>query len=295
MKKHLLVSFSGGRSSAMMARLVQVSPIYDEFEKVYIFANTGKEREETLKFIQQCDDLWKFGVKWIEAVINPAKGEGTSFRYVDYNSALRNTDEMKQGHPFFDLCKKYGCPSNSAPHCTKELKTKSIHECLKSLGIKNPLQAWGIRFDEPKRLKKRANVIYPLADARITEEMVRVFWDRQGFDLGLKDYEGNCDLCFKKSLRKRVTIMRENPELAQAWAAMEGNQPYGKGRVGDLVFDRHGLSILDIQKLAEDQSFDLAKDKHEERKKFIAKQPELFEVFKDVDFDFETTCHCDAS
>lgn len=56
----LLVSFSGGRTSAMMARMIQVSPCYEHYRKVYCFANTGKEREETLKFIHECDTHWGF-------------------------------------------------------------------------------------------------------------------------------------------------------------------------------------------------------------------------------------------
>jgi hypothetical protein len=42
--------------------------------------------------------------------------------------------------------------------------------------------------------------------------MVREFFGASRIDLGLKDYEGNCDLCFKKSLKKRLTIIKENPE-----------------------------------------------------------------------------------
>ena len=51
MKKKLLVcTFSGGRTSAFMGRMLQEHPKYKEFDKVFLFANTGKERAETLDF-----------------------------------------------------------------------------------------------------------------------------------------------------------------------------------------------------------------------------------------------------
>jgi hypothetical protein len=34
--------------------------------KVFVFANTGKERTETLDFVK-CDKRWDLGVKWVEA------------------------------------------------------------------------------------------------------------------------------------------------------------------------------------------------------------------------------------
>jgi hypothetical protein len=43
----------------------------------------------------------------------------------------------------------------------------------------------------------------------------------QGFDLGLRDHEGNCDLCFLKSRTKLLAIEREEPGRALWWAAQE--------------------------------------------------------------------------
>ena len=52
MKDKLLVcTFSGGRTSAFMGKLLQEMPKYKDYQKVYIFANTGKEKEETLEFL----------------------------------------------------------------------------------------------------------------------------------------------------------------------------------------------------------------------------------------------------
>jgi len=173
--------------------------------------------------------------------ISPEKGEGTSFKVVDYKTAIRNTDPMVAGHPFFDLCKKYGIPSNSAPHCTRELKTKTIRKYLRSLGMTEWEEAWGIRADEPQRATPRGNVAYPMVEIGITEPMVRRFWAAQPFDLGLKDYEGNCDLCFLKARWKREAMARREPEAAQWWADWEAKFR-AKGVTGDGALFRKGQS-----------------------------------------------------
>lgn len=39
-----------------------------------------------------------------------------------------------------------------------------------------------------------------------------LFWKQQPFDLQIKDYEGNCKLCHKKSRRKLLTQIVESPQ-----------------------------------------------------------------------------------
>lgn len=105
--------------------------------------------------------------------------------------------------------------------------------------------------------------------------MVRSFWAKQDFDLRLKDYEGNCDLCWKKSLRKRLTLIKENPGIEQQWLEWE--------KEGEYVFDRDGLSITQIKEIST-RSFFQVKDKFDTSKK----QPQLF----GIDLDSETKCTC---
>jgi 3'-phosphoadenosine 5'-phosphosulfate sulfotransferase (PAPS reductase)/FAD synthetase len=47
------VSFSGGRSSAMMAKIMIDN--YPKDELIFTFANTGRELPETLDFVNECD------------------------------------------------------------------------------------------------------------------------------------------------------------------------------------------------------------------------------------------------
>ena len=232
MGKPILITFSGGRTSAFMARLLSEIPKYEK--KLIVFANTGKEKEATLRFVNECDKRWNLGVVWIEADVTQEKGTGTEPKIVTFETASRN------GEPFRDVISKYGLPSKKFRHCTRELKEVPIHKYARRVLGKDYLTAVGIRADEPHRLGKKPNYIYPLAEMGFTEEIIRRWWDKQDFNLELKDYQGNCDLCFLKSKRKRLTILAENPSISEWWQAME--ETYGNDR--QPIFDvRSNLSI----------------------------------------------------
>ena len=44
-----------------------------KYNLVFVFANTGKEREETYVFNNQCSEYFDIQLNWVEAVINPQK------------------------------------------------------------------------------------------------------------------------------------------------------------------------------------------------------------------------------
>jgi len=279
--KLLVCTFSGGRTSAFMGLFLQNYNKYKDFDKVFIFANTGKEREETLEFINECDKQWELNVVWLEAKINFQKGEGTTYNVVDFDTASRN------GQPFTQMMLKYPMPNNFASNCTRELKQNTIHKFVKSLGYKEVTTAIGIRFDERHRMSNFAeqqNIIYPLiTDFPADEKFIRDWWDSQTFDLKLKDYEGNCDLCFKKSLRKRLTIIKENPNVANWWLKKE--QRFGSENIPRFDL-RTNKSIEELIELAK-QPFQTVQDIHELSKK----QCNLF----DEQMDYETACFCKAT
>ena len=275
MKDKLLVcTFSGGRTSAFMGLLLQDLPKYKDFEKVFIFANTGKELPQTLDFINKCDKEWNLNIVWLEANVVYEKGVGTNYKVVDYETASRD------GKPFEDMLKKYPLPNNMASNCTRELKQRPIDKYVKSLGYKEVYTAMGIRFDERHRESNSAakqNIVYPLIyDLKVDNKFIRDWWDRQTFDLELKDYEGNCDLCFKKSLKKRLTIIKEKPEVADWWLKME--QDYSSEAIPRFDL-RTNKSIKQLIEMAK-QPFNPAKDLHELSKE----QCDLFE--------YETDCFC---
>lgn len=253
-KERLLVSFSGGRTSAYMTWwLMNEWKERDNWEITVVFANTGKERIETLEFINNCDHIFGFRTVWIEGVVNPDFGKGTSFKIVDFESADRT------GGPFENVIAKYGIPNKKYPHCTRELKGVPIKAYARSIGWDDYYTAIGIRSDEFDRMsenKKALKYIYPLIQWNpIVKSHVNSFWSNQPFDLQLKSYEGNCDFCWKKSLRKHLTLISENPFIADWWenqetkyenytpvTRSEQNTPYR--------FFRNNLSVAEIKQLA---------------------------------------------
>jgi len=285
MKNKLYVMmFSGGRTSAILARHLKLNP--KKYENViYVFLNTGKENEETLNFVNKCDKEWDLNVLWLEAKVIDEKGKGTTYKIVDFENASR------VGEPFESMLKKYPLPNNMASNCTRELKQRPIDSYLKFMFYNTVLKLWdyeitrviGIRADEAHRKSIHAeseNIIYPLCDEMpFNERMVREFWSKQSFDLGLKDYEGNCDLCFKKSLKKRLTIIKDNPEKAKWWLEME--QKYSSEEVPRFDL-RTNKSIEQLVEMAQ-RPFTKAKDLHE----LSQQQCDLFE--------YETDCFCKAT
>ncbi len=193
----------------------------DQYEIVCVFANTGKEREETLVFADQCDKYFDLNLVWIEAITNPQKGKGVRAKVVDFNTADR------YGGPFEQFIKKHGIPNQAVPQCSRELKAYAISSYLRDqLGWTTYYTAIGIRADEPARLNweyaKKKKIIYPLATMIHTvKAQINRFWLSMPFDLELKGYEGNCDFCWKKSQRKLMTIARENPNILNWWKEME--------------------------------------------------------------------------
>jgi hypothetical protein len=227
----LLVSFSGGESSGLMLRLIQ---LHQGLENTFvIFANTGKENPETLDFIHKIETTWDIPIVWIEGYTPFEKGHGTTYRIVDYYTASRN------GEPFEQLIKKYGLPSRMNRMCTGNLKIKIIEKYMRGhVGIRKWTTAVGIRADEPQRIKDK---YYLLAEFGITKHSVNEFWSKQPFRLDLPKYAGNCDLCHLKSLSKRIQCIQRKPEIADWWQRMEE-------LVGDQ-FD-NDASVLEIKRLA---------------------------------------------
>lgn len=270
----ILISFSGGRTSAFMAKLIQEHPIYKDYQKLFVYANTGKEAEATLEFIDKCDKEFNLNLVWVEADVVHEKQKGTKYTITNFKDAKR------KGEPFTEVVKKYGLPSKLYRHCTRELKEIPIAKYARDILGKDYVTAIGIRADEKHRLGNDPKKVYPLAELGINEQIVRNFWDRQPFDLELKDYQGNCDLCFLKSVRKKLTIIKENPKVADWWLDLEVNN-IEEGRPMLDVY--RNLSMDDLINMAKNP-FRKAIDQHELRQQ----QSNLF----DIDLDLEFDCFC---
>nr|WP_256367414.1 phosphoadenosine phosphosulfate reductase family protein [Magnetospirillum sp. SS-4] len=111
-----LVSFSGGRTSGYMLR--QILDAHDgqlPADVHVVFFNTGREFEQTLRFVHECSVRWSVPITWLE--FDPAEPFDTSV--VGYNSAARD------GEPFEKIIKVRGfLPNPTMRLCTHYLKIK---------------------------------------------------------------------------------------------------------------------------------------------------------------------------
>lgn len=220
------ISFSGGRTSAYMLWKVLQSNGGLPNETLVCFANTGKEEEATLRFIDNCSKNWNVPITWIEY-------RNGGYVIVDFSSASRN------GEPFEMLIKKLNYVPNPVTRvCTYQLKIRPMDKyCRSVFGEKTDRYTMvGIRADEHRRVTKIRNRVYgenkheimsiPLADAGITVQDVTAFWNSQPFDLELTTYNGrtlagNCDLCFLKPAAQIQSLINEKPSRAIWWSQME--------------------------------------------------------------------------
>lgn len=247
-----VVSFSGGRTSGYMLRRV-----LDAFggtlpdDAAVVFCNTGKERPETLDFVEACSLRWDVPVTWLEyrmdtrgALVTKGKNGQPAIGWhgwqeVNYATASRD------GRPFLMLLTVFAAfralskgkppilPNPVQRFCTGEMKTRTTNRYLRSIGwpLDDSTCAVGMRADEPSRLAKlrkqpesdwaAGEPVAPLGKAGVTEADVMAFWSAQPFDLALKQHEGNCDLCFLKQSWKIDAIMRDRPDLADWWVERE--------------------------------------------------------------------------
>jgi 3'-phosphoadenosine 5'-phosphosulfate sulfotransferase (PAPS reductase)/FAD synthetase len=314
-----LVSFSGGRTSAFM--LHEILRAYDGALPdgvVVAFDNTGKEREETLRFVHECASRWGVQIHWLEWRPRPTEGRPdfagaalppdewerqaawwdaavercgeAGFEEVGFNSASR------AGEPFRALIAlRQFAPNAVTRFCSQKLKVEAGARFGKSLGWTRWVNVIGLRYDEGHRVlkalarndsgKEPFKAAMPLAKAHVTKRDVMRFWlgsraafpsDElpQGFDLGLRDYEGNCDLCFLKSRAKKLAIIREQPGAVDWWIAME-----------QLV--RQKATGAGGRFVTEYSYAELARE--------VAAQPHLFDDLADEEHDAECGLLCGAA
>lgn len=200
-----VISFSGGRTSAYMLRRIldAASGPYLPDDVFVLFADTGKERDETYLFVKQIEERWPVYVHWVER-----PGQFTKL-----------------------ITDRKFLPNPVTRFCTQELKIRPMRDFMLARGYEHWTNVVGIRADEQRRVAKmraaeqtrseRWDIALPLADAGITLADVDTFWKAQPFDLELRPHEGNCDLCFLKGYDKLKNIVRERPDLAAWWAEQE--------------------------------------------------------------------------
>lgn len=263
MKKKLVISFSGGRTSAyMLWWLFNEWPDRDSWEMVVVFANTGKEVEGTLFFVDECSQEWDIPITWVEAKCKDdngipfsEKGWQVKHRIVTYETASR------KGEPFEEMLSVLGIPSTEAAFCSNQLKRKAIESYIKYIGWDDYYVAIGIRWEEAED-RMSANwlvnkLFYPfIFEKQVDKRDVMIWWSKQDFDLGIHPDDGNCDNCWKKDEARLVRNIIRKPESFDWWEDMTnkyGNiqtRPAQMDMTPPFNFFRGNKSVMDIRELA---------------------------------------------
>ena len=240
-------------------------------EAVVCFANTGKEDEATLRFVQDCSEQWGVNINWLE--YKQSEDASNRWRVVDFDSASRN------GEPFEAVIRMRNyLPNPVTRFCTSELKIRVMHKWLRANWMAIGWDAYnlewdqmiGIRADEQRRVSKirarghstettKETMLLPLADAGISLSDIDVFWKKQSFHLELptingRTLAGNCDLCFLKAANQVQTLIAEKPERAIWWAKMEALALALASKPSGAVFRSDRPSYASMLQYSKDQT-----------------------------------------
>jgi 3'-phosphoadenosine 5'-phosphosulfate sulfotransferase (PAPS reductase)/FAD synthetase len=229
--KNLMVTISGGRSSAMSARYIQTSKKYKDYKKVYIFANTGQERKETIDFLKNIVKYWGIDLVIVEAVCSNVMGVGVSYKEVTFDTMSMNSEPFKDIIMHQNKGVFSGVPNQGAPYCSERLKTIPCKKyCDDIFGVNNYQKVIGYRKEDmPKRItlsevKEDKTRIFPLLtdfETIIGIPELNNFWNEQDFKLSIHGKFGNCQLCWKKSDKNLIDNIRFGTDAIDFWVDME--------------------------------------------------------------------------
>lgn len=246
---NILVSVSGGRSSAMMARHIQTDPRYKDANKLFVFANTGMERPETITFLQDMERHWGIDLVKIEGVYSEEMGVGVKYRIVDLDNMDMNANVFSSCIASVNKGIYHGLPHSQAPFCSGRMKKEPIEKFSNDVfGKNNYITAIGFRKEDmPKRIswaeiKHDEKRIYPLITDFPEPVGLRAlgqWWDKQPFKLGISSRLGNCELCWKKSDKNLVETIQYGTRFVDWWRNMEaeyqGTAFRGNKSIDDFV------------------------------------------------------------
>ncbi|MFQ0972224.1 phosphoadenosine phosphosulfate reductase family protein [Gilliamella sp. BG6] len=201
-----VVSFSGGRSSALLVYLMKNQ--YPDTD--FVFMDTGAEHPKTYEFVKNVVKHFDINLTCLRVVVNSELGQGNSYRII-------SLDELTQDlQPFRDVCYKYGTPYIHGAFCTRTMKLEPFERYCKDNYGKGNYQTWlGIRADEQRRLKQKDGYRYLADICDFDKQDVINWWKSQPFDLDLPEHLGNCVFCIKKGINKIALATRDEPTMAE--------------------------------------------------------------------------------
>lgn len=268
---NVVLSVSGGRTSGEMLRgaIKAHNGVLPDNWRV-TFANTGRERPETLAFVEQMGVEWNVAIQWLEW--RPKVGE-VAFRpeleaWIAENAPHWLIDDSgfevvtpatasRNGEPFEALIMtKAFLPNAVMRFCTEYLKVKSIKAFLLASGWDQWTNLVGLRHDEGHRIltrigkeeaarwKEPYRSAFPLDRDKVAKVDVAERWAAESFDLGIASNDGNCDGCFLLSMKKLMWRERQRPGTLDWWGRVE------QGAGGRFVTE---YSYADLKRWIDDQ------------------------------------------
>lgn len=221
------LNLSGGRSSAyQLAHIVAANDGVPD-GCIVNFANTGRERWETLAFVAAFDRWLGGGVvhcleydptsasKMRRVKIDDLSRDGEPFEAFLSEIVPRRKDGTSGVRPLPNA-------SKAGRSCTGHLKIRTLHRYARRvLGWGTDYYATlGYRADEKRRVERRRRAdakrweeggrgLFPMFEAGVDQDGVQRFWAAASFDLAIDSAHGNCDYCFMVStwkLKERMLI-----------------------------------------------------------------------------------------
>lgn len=207
---------------------------------VLTFQNTGREHERTLEFVRNVGDAIAKDIVWLEFRPPLRLGDAPKkflFERVNFDTASRNGEPfdefMRAINAYREACENPPlAPFYRGRICTTYLKHRVLDHYVRSLGISEHDRLIGLRADEPDRVRRlrsqetRTKMLYaPLYDAGVTKGDVIEFWRTQPFDLGIEEYEGNCDGCFLKDQSDVSRSLGARPDAIRWWQDKQDMYP----------------------------------------------------------------------
>lgn len=255
--KNLLVCVSGGRSSSMMAWHIFTNEKYKDFNKLFVFCNTGQERSETIQFLKDMVKFWGLPLVCLEGVYSQEPKIGVKSKIVPIDNLNMTSEPFKGAILQLNKNKNFGVPHQGSPYCSDYLKTRVAHDYARQyFGTTTYIKALGYRGEDmPKRitfaeLNEDKTIIAPLLQdfkRPIFQSHLTEFFAKQPFKLELDGKLGNCQLCYKKSTKNLIESIKYGVTCIDFYTEMEAKYSNKFFREKLSIIQLVELSKLDIQ------------------------------------------------
>lgn len=249
----LAVMVSGGRSSAFMAHHIFNSPLYKDCEKLFLFCNTGLEKQETISFLKNIKNIWGIPVQVLEGVYSLKKGVGVQSKEVDFENIAMNGEPFAGAIAQMNKYQNIGNPFFGMPYCSDYLKKRVAHHYAKLyFGTTQYSVAIGYRSEDmPKRItpieikESKGRLHCPLLtdfERAISAPDLTRFFNKNPFKLTIPSKFGNCELCIK--VDNSLNVARIQYGIRSAGFFSKHEKKYRNS------FFRDNLTIAQLEALA---------------------------------------------